>query len=154
MGPNRGQRYRGRVLTWLVKQHSKGQMNLEWQRFAGKHINPASHGEQSLHRFLLAHGIVRDAYAYNTPPTPGTAERSFQVQPKAPTSPIKQQQEKAESDLLLDLVGHQNAADMVGSVNGHTADELFAEERCYVLHTYECTKSLILWGGRLWLHMG
>ena len=52
IGPTSGITYHRRVLSWVVKTFSRGQMSKEWERYAGKHLNPQTHHEQSLHRFL------------------------------------------------------------------------------------------------------
>ena len=43
-------------------------MSKEWERYAGKHLNPQTHNEESLHRFLRSEGVLRGAHAFNMPP--------------------------------------------------------------------------------------
>ena len=66
-GPSRGPTYCGRVLAWLVKTHSRGQRAQEWAHYAGVHLNPHTHSEQSLVKYLRSCGVLHEAHAYNTP---------------------------------------------------------------------------------------
>ena len=67
IGSSRGPTYCGRVLAWLVKTHSRGQRAQEWAQYAGVHLNPHTHSEQSLVKYLRSCGVLHEAHAYNTP---------------------------------------------------------------------------------------